>query len=454
MKSAIKKVTAFLLVATIFICNMSILSFANDIVDSGKWGENVTWKIDNEGVLTVSGNGKIEDNIDMFEYEDNITDNYPGYYEHYDEITKIVISEGITEIGKRCFEVMINVDEVEMANTVKKIGDCSFGGCFNLKRVKLSDNLVVIGEAAFSLCVALEEMNFPSRLRIIKQDAFTYTEFANKVATIENCIVGKQIRWIADETESTEIYQERRSLDRYSDYNKKCAVIKNPNGNFSESKIGYYYETVENEIGFENARLRVLAIDVEIYSFFLLKGRNEIYYMLDKGMGMGLSDYADYLHIDEKPIEECGLFTQDEIDFLREKVTEMNAEIEKFWSYVIEGEEKIDDFTIIGYKNSTAEQYAKENGFKFISFEEHKHSYRKELREVPTCQEKGNEHYICICGDEYEKEVAQIDHIDIDGDGICEICDKKTPESQIEQKATFFTYIIMLIWDWIVSLFR
>ena len=51
----------FLLV-TVVILSCSTVAFADSsIVDSGTCGDNVTWELDSEGVLTIKGSGDMDD---------------------------------------------------------------------------------------------------------------------------------------------------------------------------------------------------------------------------------------------------------------------------------------------------------------------------------------------------------------------------------------------------------
>ena len=50
---------------------ISLTVNAADVVDSGKCGDNLTWEIDSEGILTISGTG------DMYNYGE--TGNLPPF---------------------------------------------------------------------------------------------------------------------------------------------------------------------------------------------------------------------------------------------------------------------------------------------------------------------------------------------------------------------------------------
>ena len=88
-------------VFTLMLCAvLAFTSFAAEIIDSGSCGadgDNVTYTLDSDGVLTISGEGKI-DNVSSMP-------RIPEYWQSYSsKIKAIVIEEGITEIGINAFD--------------------------------------------------------------------------------------------------------------------------------------------------------------------------------------------------------------------------------------------------------------------------------------------------------------------------------------------------------------
>ena len=68
--------------------------FAADVVESGTCGTNLTWSLDDEGVLTISGEGK------MANYTEDST---APWYSKRTQIKNVVIEDGVTSIGKYAF---------------------------------------------------------------------------------------------------------------------------------------------------------------------------------------------------------------------------------------------------------------------------------------------------------------------------------------------------------------
>ena len=109
---------------------------------SGTCGDNATWSISAEGVLTISGTGAIGD----------YTENDAPWQSLRADITAIVIEKGIT-----------------------RIGNYAFHDCWVATSAVLPEGLVEIGENAFRSCGALEEIDLPPELTTIGIGAFYYT---------------------------------------------------------------------------------------------------------------------------------------------------------------------------------------------------------------------------------------------------------------------------------------
>ena len=94
----------------------------------GASGSNVTWKQDSDGTLTITGNGKIKDTS-----ENNLPWSYPY------EIKKVIVENGVTEIGRYDFYNCTNLTEVDLSNvqTLENIGENAFSDCSSLSTVKL-----------------------------------------------------------------------------------------------------------------------------------------------------------------------------------------------------------------------------------------------------------------------------------------------------------------------------
>lgn len=103
--------------------------------------DGLTWTIDEEGVLTISGEAEIADCTEETEMP---------WIEYQDAVTCIVIEEGVTAIGDYAFCGMTRLESVEIASTVTRIGDYAFYGCTELAEVTIPSTVTELGELCFS----------------------------------------------------------------------------------------------------------------------------------------------------------------------------------------------------------------------------------------------------------------------------------------------------------------
>ena len=115
---------------------------AETAVKSGTCGDNTNWAITNFGTLIVKGTGNMADYTDK---------NLPWNDFTY-AINKIVIDNGVTDIGENAFKNCTVLKNVEISDTVIGIGAYAFSGCSGLTNIKIPDSVKSIGEYAFLDC--------------------------------------------------------------------------------------------------------------------------------------------------------------------------------------------------------------------------------------------------------------------------------------------------------------
>ena len=94
-----------------------------------------------------------------------------AFYEK-NNITNVVIPEGVTEIGERAFDNCKMLMEVILPETLKTISDYAFVDCYNLSNVYLTDSIETIGKAAFKNCYSLKSANIPESVQSIGAEAY------------------------------------------------------------------------------------------------------------------------------------------------------------------------------------------------------------------------------------------------------------------------------------------
>jgi len=147
----------------------------------GTCGDNLTWVLDDEGTLTISGTGL------MYEYTSAVDQPWNVYR---DDIEAVVICDGVTSIGSYAFTECANLTSVTMADTIVSIGSRAFYDCIVLSSINLSENLTNIGNSAFGYCKAIQSIEIPDKVTSIGENAFNATSnlveitLGNNVKTI------------------------------------------------------------------------------------------------------------------------------------------------------------------------------------------------------------------------------------------------------------------------------
>ena len=161
-------VSALLALAMLFVM-MPVGAFAdNSSPTEGNCGatenDDVHWNYAS-GVLTISGTGAMAD------YRADY--NLPPWNGWKQNITKIVINDGVTRIGEYAFcGYKENKMELVLPDSVTSIGKAAFCDCEQLQGVKLPPNLTDISDEAFRHCSALKEIQIPSGVKTIGAGAF------------------------------------------------------------------------------------------------------------------------------------------------------------------------------------------------------------------------------------------------------------------------------------------
>lgn len=92
-------------------------------VASGICGHELTWKLSNDGTLTISGTGQMTSFT---------TANQAPWYKHKNQITTVIVRNGVTSISNNAFFNYDNLTAVKLSGSVQEIGYGAFGECSSL----------------------------------------------------------------------------------------------------------------------------------------------------------------------------------------------------------------------------------------------------------------------------------------------------------------------------------
>ena len=194
MKQIRNSLLKLLILASLFVLFIGVIPsvYAADIVASGYCGgegdgTNLTWTLDSEGVLTISGTGKMKD------YSTKNNQGAPWRPRRLDSVfssmKEIRILDGVESVGNYAFydlHYAFGLKSIYMADSVTEIGNYAFSEILEQITVTLSENLQVIGDHAFYLCYMTGTLDLPESVVNVGSGAFFKCIYLDKVIIHEN----------------------------------------------------------------------------------------------------------------------------------------------------------------------------------------------------------------------------------------------------------------------------
>lgn len=162
-----------LLKFTILLSIIFTLLFAFSTViyaESGTCGESVTWTLDDNGHLTISGQGAME----AYTAKARVP-----WYSSRTNIVSVTIENGVTTIGNHAFNSCINLTEINFPKSITSINHYSFYGCSSLSSIVIPSGVTFIGVGAFNSCSNLSSITLPDSVTFIDTGAFYKTAYFN-----------------------------------------------------------------------------------------------------------------------------------------------------------------------------------------------------------------------------------------------------------------------------------
>lgn len=296
-------------------------------------GENATWDIkNNTGVLTISGSGDMYDNPSF-----NILGDYIG---------TVIINPGITSIGENAFYTS-HVSDITIPNTIKSIGEKAFWGCEMLSSLSFPASLTSIGEYTIEKCPSLCSISVDNENKYFSSENGV---FYNKDKT-------KLIVYPAGKSGNTfTIPNSVKSLGVCAfDY---CTSLTEINIPASVAKIEYgpFYgsEKLKN-INVDTNNKTYASVDGNLYN----KQKTTLIKYAPAKTETDFEVPIEVTSIEGYAFAGCKDLT---------KITISNPKT----NINMDEETLPKTATIYGYRNSPAEDYAKENNRKFVALDKNK----------------------------------------------------------------------------------
>ena len=174
-------------------------------VFAGKCGENATWSL-KDSVFTVSGVGSTYDYVTYQEVP---------WYSVRSDIKKVIVSEGITSVGKYLFAYISNLEEVEIAGSVEQVGEYSFYDCYSLRKVAFSEGLKRFNNYSFfTNSPSTPSITLPSTTEFVGNSAFAFLSL-EEVTCLALTVPESGSDAVFSYVSSTVLYVPEESIDNY-----------------------------------------------------------------------------------------------------------------------------------------------------------------------------------------------------------------------------------------------
>lgn len=273
------------------------------------------------------------------------------------------------------------LESVTIGNNVKEIKSWAFEKCSKLKTVNIGKSVRIIEDTAFSQCPEISNVNFDEGVRAIEKNAF------------DNCTKLKSVSLPNSVNRIGERSFGYGSDDDYNYYKVQGFTISGYSGSnvekyandcgFTFKSKGKYQKVDDGE----DFLYRVTKSNEAVITSYLGQGGNVVIpdeidghkvisidrgSLSDRSYFLGDSEYENFDYITEltlsKNIISISSMYRPSLPKLK-TITIRNPEYkfqEKDWGY---NGVKINGFTIKGYSGSTAEKYANDKGFNFVSLD-------------------------------------------------------------------------------------
>ena len=186
-----------LLLVTIVIISYFINSVADNVQADGYENQKISWVINDDGILNITGDGQMID----YDEEDS------PFYNNKD-IKEIIIEDGVTSIGSQTFVKCENLTSIYIPKSMVSIHNNAFVDCPNIETINVDSSnykyenrencnaiidrennelvlgcyktvipssIKTIGVGAFNGSEKLNELEFPESIKHISADAFRNT---------------------------------------------------------------------------------------------------------------------------------------------------------------------------------------------------------------------------------------------------------------------------------------
>ena len=169
--------------------------YSSSPVEEGTCGDNLTWKLSNNGTLTIAGVGMMTNpdvlaplhlRVKKLVLKDGVTSISASAFRTYTHLTSVKLPDSVAYIGNQAFKFCVELSSITLPSSTKSVRIETFCRCSKLASVTLPYGVTMIESRAFANCTALESIQFPVSLSQIGAWAFSNCEKLSSVKIPES----------------------------------------------------------------------------------------------------------------------------------------------------------------------------------------------------------------------------------------------------------------------------
>ena len=169
--------------------------YSSSPVEEGTCGDDLTWKLSNNGTLTIAGVGMMTDpdvlaplhlRVKKLVVKDGVTSISASAFNTCHHLTSVKLPDSVAYIGNQAFKFCVELSSITLPSSTKSVRIETFCRCSKLASVTLPYGVTMIESRAFANCTALESIQFPVSLSKIGAWAFSNCEKLSSVKLPES----------------------------------------------------------------------------------------------------------------------------------------------------------------------------------------------------------------------------------------------------------------------------
>ena len=239
----------------------------------GAEGDNLTWTLDDNGLLTISGTGEMA--------ESSYYGHTAPWRDYRGSIKYVWIKNGVTSIGGNAFNYVPKLKIVEIPDGVTSIDEYAFEHCNNLQEITLPESITRIDKYAFSDCTSLRKITIPKNVKSLGEGLFAGCTGLVSVEIMDG-VLGITDRMFkgCSNLRSVTIPESVFVIG----LNAFCGCASLSNIVIPKGVISIDYGTFQNCTNLESVSIPQSVRSIEAYAFFECSSLKDVYYQGTRAM--------------------------------------------------------------------------------------------------------------------------------------------------------------------------